>query len=224
MIEAIVFDLDDTLYPERNFVESGYRAVARHVADFYGGDFDRLISTMITAWKSHGRKMVFPALLKQFPEIPVSMSELIHVYRRHTPQISLFPGYRELLQELGSHYRIGIITDGMPEVQERKVIALGLAGIANAIIYSWKYGSGRQKPHPLPFRLMLASLQTYPESSLFVGDDPEKDWKGAQAVGMKYVHVWNSQSEVGGGSAAKNLPEPAIQSLHQLPKILQHLN
>jgi putative hydrolase of the HAD superfamily len=224
MIEAIVFDLDDTLYPERNFVESGYRAVARHVADFYGGDFDRLVSTMITTWESHGRNMVFPALLKQFPEIPISMSELIHVYRRHTPQISMFPGYRELLRELGSHYRMGIITDGMPEVQERKVMALGLEGIVNAIIYSWRYGSDKQKPHPLPFRLMLASLQTYPESSLFVGDNLEKDWKGAQAAGMKYVHVRNSQSDANGGSVARILPEPAIQSLLQLPKILQDLN
>jgi putative hydrolase of the HAD superfamily len=224
MIEAIVFDLDDTLYPERNFVESGYRAVARHVADFYGADFDDVISAMTAAWRSQGRKTVFPALLKRFPEVPVSMPELIHVYRRHTPQISMFPGYRELLRELGSHYRIGIITDGMPEVQERKVIALGLAGMVNAIIYSWKYGSERQKPHPLPFRLMLASLQTYPESSLFVGDSVEKDWRGARAAGMKYVHVWNPLSDVEGGSAVKNLPEPAIQSLHQLPEILQDLN
>ena len=224
MIEAIIFDLDDTLYPERNFVESGYRAVARHVAHCYGGDFDRLVSTMMTTWRSHGRKMVFPVLLERFPEIPVCMSELIHVYRRHTPQISMFPGYRELLQELGSHYRIGVITDGIPEVQERKVMALGLAGLANAIIYTWKYGSVRQKPHPLPFRLMLASLQTYPESSLFVGDNPEKDWKGAQAAGMRYVHVQNSPSDAEGEPASRDMPEPAIRSLHQLPRILQDLN
>ena len=224
MIEAVIFDLDDTLYPERNFVESGYRAVARHVAHYYGGDFDRLVSTMLTTWRNQGRKMVFPALLKRFPDIHVSMPELIHIYRRHTPQITMYPGYRELLQELGSHYRMGVITDGIPEVQERKVMALGLVGMVNAIIYTWKYGSVRQKPHPLPFRLMMASLQTYPESSLFVGDNPEKDWKGAQAAGMKYVHIWNSDSDPESESASKDLPEPAIQSLHQLPRILRDLN
>ena len=82
MVEAIVFDLDDTLYPENNFVESGYRAVARHITEVYGGDFDSLFSSMITTWRSGGKKMVFPSLLKQFPEIPVSMSELIHVIPR----------------------------------------------------------------------------------------------------------------------------------------------
>jgi putative hydrolase of the HAD superfamily len=224
MIEAIIFDLDDTLYPERKFVESGYRAVARHIAHYYGGDFDALVCNMMSTWKDHGKKMVFPVLLKEFPEIPVCMSELIHVYRRHAPQISMFPGYRELLQELSSHYRIGVITDGIPEVQERKVMALGLAGMVNSIIYTWKYGPVRQKPHPLPFRLMLASLQTYPECSLFVGDNPEKDWKGAQASGMKYVHVRTPLSDADSESAAEEVPEPAIQSLHQLPQILQDLN
>jgi putative hydrolase of the HAD superfamily len=224
MVEAIVFDLDDTLYPERSFVESGYRAVARHIAAIYGGDFDSLFSTMITAWRSGGKKLVFPSLLKQFPEIPASMLELIYVYRRHTPQISMFPGYRELLQEWSSHYRTGIITDGIPEVQERKVMALGLAGIMNAIIYTRKYGLDKQKPHPLPFRLMLDYLQADPESSLFVGDDPEKDWRGAKAAGMKYVHVQNSFADAEDISTPKNLPEPVIQSLHQLPNILQELN
>lgn len=222
MVEAIVFDLDDTLYPERNFVESGYRAVARHLANVYGGDFDGLFSTMITTWDRSGKQMVFPSLLKQFPEIPLSMSELIHVYRRHTPQISMFPGYWELLQALRCHYRIGIITDGLPEVQERKVMALGLDGIMNAIIYTWKYGPDKQKPHPLPFYLMLDYLQTYPESSLFVGDNAEKDWKGALAAGMKYVHVQNSNGD--NTSLPEKMPESVIRSLHQLPAILQDLN
>ncbi len=221
MLEAIVFDLDDTLYPERNFVESGYRAVAQHIANVYGGDYDSAFSSMIETWNRSGKMTVFPCLLKRFPELRLSMSELIHVYRRHTPEISMFPGYPELLQELSSRYRVGIITDGLPEVQERKVMALGLAGVMNAIIYTWKYGPDKQKPHPLPFHVMLDHLQTYPESSLFVGDNAEKDWRGAQAAGMRYVHVQNSSVETNGTCIAENVPGPVIESLHQLPDVLQ---
>ena len=103
-------------------------------------------------------------------------------------------------------------------------MALGLSGIMNAIIYTWRYGPDRQKPHLLPFSLMLDHLQTYPESALFVGDNPEKDWMGAKAAGMKYVHIQNSFLNADDLSVSKNLPEPVIRSLHQLPDILQEFN
>jgi putative hydrolase of the HAD superfamily len=44
MIQALIFDLDDTLYPESDFLTSGYRVVARYVADNYAYSFDQIHS------------------------------------------------------------------------------------------------------------------------------------------------------------------------------------
>jgi putative hydrolase of the HAD superfamily len=225
MIQALIFDLDDTLYPEKDFLRSGYRAVARYVADSSVCSFDHVFSTMMTALNTLGRQKVFPTLLIRFPSISIPLVKLVEIYRQHTPNIDLFPGYLSLLRDLACRYRLGMITDGLPAVQERKVRALGLEGILEKIIYSWEYGSERGKPHPLSFSLMLESFQADPQSALFVGDNIEKDGRGAHGVGMKYAQIQHRPlPAVSSGEAGRGMPEFVIHSLFQLPQILQQMS
>ena len=225
MFRALVFDLDDTLYVEKDFVRSGYRAVARHLADTGLCTFETAYQTMIETLELHGRHMVFSALLEKLPSLSMSIQELVDAYRRHTPSIELFPGYLELLKQLGSNHKLGIITDGLPEVQKRKVLALGLSEVMDKIIYTWEYGSEKQKPHPMPFSLMLECLGVEPEAALFVGDNPEKDCRGAHSIGMQAAQV-QIPSWRGGqaGTANQEGPEFVIETLYELPQILRQTN
>ncbi len=225
MFRALVFDLDDTLYSERDFVMSGYRAVARYLADTRRCSLDTAFSIMVETYEKSGRHTVFPALIEQLADASLSLSELINIYRQHKPDIQLYPGYLDLLHKLARHYRMGIITDGLPSVQERKVHALGLRSIMDKIIYTWEYGSEKEKPHPLSFSLMLQHFQAEPGSALFVGDCPEKDCKGAHGVGMKFAQVQCLKSDRDrSGISAKEQPEYIIETLFQLPQILQPMN
>jgi putative hydrolase of the HAD superfamily len=225
MVRALVFDLDDTLYVERDFVMSGYRAVANHLADTGRCPYDRTFPVMVETFETRGRHLVFPVLLERFPEASFTMSELIDVYRQHKPAIRLYPGYLELLRQFGRHYRLGIITDGLPAVQERKIRALGLSKVMDKVIYTWEYGSEKQKPHPLSFSLMLEYLGTEPGSALFVGDNPDKDCRGAHGIGMKFAQVGQATSNGNRFSAAnQEEPEFVIETLFELPQILQRLN
>jgi putative hydrolase of the HAD superfamily len=117
-----------------------------------------------------------------------------------------------------------VITDGLPAVQERKVRALGLESIPEKIIYSWEYGAERGKPHPLSFSLMLESFRTDPQSALFVGDNPEKDGRGAHGVGMQYAQIRHAPlPAVSPDEAGYGRSEFVIHSLFQLPQILQQI-
>jgi putative hydrolase of the HAD superfamily len=225
MIQAIIFDLDDTLYPEKDFIESGYQCVAQHIASSGGFRFDEIFSSMMMSFSSFGREAVFTNLLLQFPEISLSLNELVQIYRNHNPTIHLFSGYRELLLDLSGKYRLGLITDGLPEVQKRKVNALELDALIDNIIYSWEYGSERQKPHPYSFSAMLELLQSSARNTLFIGDNPEKDGKGAKNAGMLYVQIRHSPTkQLDSGSAIQRTPESILESLFELPQILQQLN
>ena len=195
MIRAILFDLDDTLYPESEFALSGYRSVAREAAANGECAYDAAFDCMQTAFREEGREAVFPGFLARFPGLRMTLEDMVRVYREHVPEISLFPGYRELLEELGKNFRLGIITDGLPAVQRSKVRALGIEKLFEKIVYTWDYGKERQKPHPYPFALMLETLQIPPQSALFVGDNPEKDGMGAIGAGMLYVRVAPSANE-----------------------------
>jgi putative hydrolase of the HAD superfamily len=225
MIRALIFDLDDTLYREKDFVASGYRAVARHVANAFGLDCHILFCGMMKTFAMQGREAVLTALRQQFLNSSVSLEELIEVYRQHTPQISLYPGYFDLLQKFSRNYRLGLITDGLPEVQERKVRALRLESVMEQIIYTWKYGSEKEKPHPLSFSVMLDSLQTDSDSALFIGDNPEKDCEGAHRAGMKCAQILHrAYYGYRPRDDGEGAPEFVIDSLFQLPTILGELN
>ncbi len=225
MLDALIFDLDDTLYLERDFVMSGYRAVAEHIAGSGICDIDSAFRCMTESFSTRGRQNVFPALIDKFPGISATLPELVEVYRQHSPVIFLFPGYLGLLKEFTSQYRLGVITDGLPAVQARKVRALGLNGIMNKVIYTWTYGADKEKPHPLSFSMMLESLRARPESALFVGDNPEKDCKGAHKAGIKCVQVLHPMiSGFMPGSATQDKPDFTINSLLQLPQILRRMN
>ena len=220
VIQAILFDLDDTLYPEREFALGGYRAVAQTVADLGECEYETAFDCMRTAFYESGRKAVFPCLLARFPGLSLTLKDMVRVYREHIPEIRLFPGYRPLLEELRKKYLLGIITDGLPAVQRGKVGALGIEGLFEKIVYSWDYGEQRQKPHLYPFMLMLEALGIPPQSALFVGDNPEKDGRGARGAGMRYVRVAPSADSL----PAPSLPDEIIvENLLQLPQILIQL-
>ena len=224
MIQALVFDLDDTLYPESEFVASGYRAVARHVARQYGCCDRDVFRAMMSAFATYGRECVLPTLNRQFLAEKVELSELVEVYRAHTPQIGLFAGYGDLLSNLRESYRLGIITDGLPEVQKRKVQALKLGDKVDHIVYTWEHGKEMQKPHPHSFLYMMGLLGSEPSTSLFIGDNLEKDLQGAHGAGMKYVQV-QACGKKGRTSGRVNADEAeyVVESLHQLPRILRDM-
>lgn len=189
MIKALVFDLDDTLYPESAFVESGYRAIARHLVPDDPRREDRLYRKMVAVWREAGRAAVLPAILRLRAASGMNIDALVSIYRGHTPSIRLPEEYPELLCSLRKQYLLGVVTDGLPEVQRRKVRALGLEEKLDAVVYSWDFGPERQKPHPLPFQVILGRLGVSSQEAVFAGDNPAKDGQGARNAGMRYVRV-----------------------------------
>jgi putative hydrolase of the HAD superfamily len=223
MIRALVFDLDDTLYPEIDFVTGGYRTVARYVSGRYGGNCTDIFCSMMASFARFGRRSVLEMVVKDFLGEAVEVSELVEVYREHLPQIRLFQGYGCLLEKLGQEYKLGIITDGLPDIQRRKVQALNLEYRMDKIIYTWDYGPEKGKPHPFAFSLMLDFLRTDPEEALYIGDNPGKDCRGAHSAGMRFAQVRAPQA---GAAPEDGQPGPdfVLDSLYQLPHILEQID
>jgi putative hydrolase of the HAD superfamily len=218
MIRALVFDLDDTLYCERDFVCSGFLAVAQRMAAVCGADCADIHDFMLAELSAAGRGQVLPAILRRFPDCGFELPDLVSIYRNHVPAIRLFDGCRDLLVRLRKSYRLGLLTDGNPQVQRAKCGALGLGDLFDQMIFTWDFGQEREKPHPFPFRLMLDRLAAAASQALFIGDNIEKDCRGARSVGMKSIRVRKQGTE--------RFPEcgedadAVIDSLTQLPFIL----
>jgi putative hydrolase of the HAD superfamily len=210
---GLILDLDDTLYPHERFVRSGFAAVARHLAATHGVSAEMAFGVLARAREAgrHGHELQI--LCDRFA-LPRDLAPaLLEVYRRHMPSIWLHHGVAEVLQQLrAAGWRLGVLTNGLPSVQFRKVAALGLSLLVDEIVYAEEYAPGG-KPAPAAFRAVLRSLDLAPENCIVVGDDPLRDVRGARALGMRTIRVARPDVAVTAGDDA----DMVIDTLASLP-------
>ncbi len=187
-MKAVIFDLDQTLYPEADFVRSGFRAVAEHLAARCGGSAAALAEEMESILWSEGRGRVFDLLHARHGwAARVAPEALLHLYRTHVPGLRMHADAAELLADLRGP--LGLVTDGHPTTQHNKIAALGLGVRFSAIVCTADIGVHAAKPAPIGFRVCLERLGVAPEDAAYVGDDAAKDFTAPRALGMRTVRV-----------------------------------
>lgn len=185
-IEAVVFDLDDTLFPEKDYVCSGYRAVA--------AAFPQIENMEGKLWNAFQRKL--PAIDAVLEAEGLATAEnktlALQIYRSHFPQISLCPQVETLLNRLCKEKKLGLITDGRPEGQWAKIRALDLEPYFDKIIVTDELGGPAfRKPNETAFRLMQKALDVPFEKMVYIGDNMGKDFIAPEKLGMQMIYFNN---------------------------------
>lgn len=184
-IGSVIFDLDDTLYSEKDYVRSNFRVIERMLPEV-NNIFNKLCAAL-----EKGQ----PPLETVLKDAGMYSDELLlkcrEAIRDHKPEISLYEGVKELFFELHTQKRsIGILIDGTPKVQRAKIEALGLDKMADEILITDELaGHGNvmefRKPNDIPFLIMRKRLEIPCRNMAFVGDDIEKDFIAPKALGME---------------------------------------
>ena len=195
-IHAVVFDLDDTLYAERDYVRSGYRAVGGHLREMLGRD--RLARDGVTGedwlWQRFcaGRADgAFDALNEAFA-LGLSTADihaLVAVYRSHRPDIRPADGAAAALRRLGGRCRLGLLSDGFLPAQRLKLDALGLGGFFDAVVFTEELGRECWKPSRAGFEAVARALGAAHDTCAYIGDNPGKDFVAPNALGWLTVQV-----------------------------------
>ena len=150
-IRAVVLDLDDCLYPERQYVRGGYGAAARHLRSLgYEGPFETWLWSRFLRGEGGG---AFDALNAAFALglSPDRLEQLVRVYREHVPSIRPRGGMIELLGRLHEHFRMGLLSDGYLPAQRLKLAALKIERFFDAVVLTEELGRGAWKPSPVGF-------------------------------------------------------------------------
>ena len=191
MPRAVVFDLDDTLFAERQYAESGFRQVGRWLADHHG--LATATEELLADLRRGKRKGAFDRLLARHGLPAARVSDLVALYRSHTPSIELRRGMRELLVGLRLTRPVGLLTDGPLESQRRKIEALHLEPLLDAVVINDERGQEHWKPNPSGFELierLLSGLTGRPATAFcYVGDNPLKDFVAARGLGWVTVEL-----------------------------------
>lgn len=205
-MRAAIFDLDDTLYAYDEFVASGFHAVSRYVATLgHAGVGDVLgLLQRFRAGPARGRE--FQALCDVFDLSPAVVPRLVHVFRAHRPSVSLAYGAALTLGRLRTRgWRLGILTNGLAAVQRRKVLALGVEALVDAVVYAEEHAAGG-KPAAAAFEAVIRDLGVECARAVMVGNDLECDIRGAARAGLQAIHV-HPASEAGLQASSLELVE-----------------
>lgn len=161
--KVIVFDLDDTLIKEIDFLKSAYLEIA-HYLD--GGK--ELYNKMI--YDYYDGANVFKGLVKSYN---TSIDLLLNMYRNHIPKkLPISTQVKTMLTRFKEKGAIlGIITDGRSITQRNKLIATELNDFFDLIIISEEFGS--EKPNKRNYQAFHTSNA---DNYYYIGDNIKKDF------------------------------------------------
>lgn len=183
-IEGVIFDMDDTLYSEKDYVRSGYAQIAKYLNRPEAAE---------KLWYYFEQK--HPAIDMYLAKTgrPDLKNECLKIYRNQMPEIQLYDGVSQMLTRLKAQgKKLGIITDGRVEGQENKIAALGLKKLVDDIIITDALGGVEfRKPNEAAFRLMQEKWQLPFKKMIYIGDNPQKDFIAPEKLGMQSMYFCN---------------------------------
>lgn len=198
MYKVIVFDLDDTLYFEKDYVKSGYKIISKYLNQKYGLNEKVIYKEMLFLFYKSS-KNIFNRILDKY-NISYSnedIQNMITLYRNHKPKVKLSKDVREtLIFLLKKDYRLGIITDGFKEAQRKKIQALQLEKYFEKIIVTDELGENREywKPHEKSYILMKEYFNVEFNEMIYIGDNISKDFIAPMKLGMLPIQIINEKN------------------------------
>ena len=190
---VIVFDRDDTLYLERDYVESGLRAVGTWAVDQLG--VAEMGEGMLEHFRAGARGHLFDDALARagIASTPERIARMIQVYRQHRPRIQLAQDAARYLASPPPRTGLALITDGYLDAQRRKIRALGLhaSGIEIAVCTD-RWGRQGWKPSCRAFDHVQAFFGLPASAFVYVADNPAKDFHAPRRLGWHSVQISRS--------------------------------
>jgi putative hydrolase of the HAD superfamily len=177
---VIVFDLDDTLYDELDFVKSGFKEIANYLKD------EKYYNFMIDIFKSEGSGKIFDKLIDKFG-LDVDINKLIDIYRFHKPNITLSSESLNLLYFV-KNMKTALISDGHYIMQKNKYEALGLDEFIKYPVFTDFYHT--KKPELKPYQMVMDKYKNE-ENFIYISDNPKKDFIAIKELGWIGIRYKN---------------------------------
>lgn len=215
----IIFDLDDTLYDERQFVEGGLQAVADMAARRWHLNAKEAYGAMIALFNTQGRSKIFDHWLAHHDlATKANIQKCVSCYRSHKPSIRMPKNHHQVLQQLD--FPLYLVTDGNKIVQQNKIDALGIRHYFKRVFITHRHGIKYCKPSTYCFELIRKKENCDWQDMIYIGDNPAKDFVNLKKLGVRTIRIM-------AGAYKRAVARPGydanvkISCLNQLEKLLR---
>jgi len=220
MIDAILFDLDNTLI---DFMLMKRKACEAAI--------DAMISAGLKMHKEKAMKLLFELygekgieynkIFQEFLEKATGgidyrvLAEGIVAYRKaQVSYVKPYPGTVKTLVRLKERgMKLGIVSDAPSVNAWIRLVEMRLEDFFDVVVTFDE--TGQKKPSKAPFLRAIEKLGVRPEKTLFVGDWPERDIRGAKALGMRTAFA-----KYGNLVKAKSNADHVLERIEDLLKVV----
>lgn len=225
MIKAIVFDLDHTLFDRYATIRKIVPGL-RERFDLNDGITDEVFAEELCygdkhnvhkGWEGIHKHLISKGIFKTIPDFSEYTKILVSNFKNIAVKYDFS---KPVLEELkNSGYKVGLITNGDPVLQHKKLEMLGLQNAFDEIIVSGE--TPYEKPQKEIFLMMAEKLNITPEEMMYIGDHPLNDVDGSRNAGC--VPVWVKTT---GTWIFPEIPKPRLQieTVAELPELLSKIN
>tara|TARA_B100001175_G_C19504104_1_gene639857 strand:- start:1348 stop:2007 length:660 start_codon:yes stop_codon:yes gene_type:complete len=174
-----VFDLDDTLYKEIDFVKSAYEIINKYLINNYNIDIKRNINYCL---KKKINLFDNISRLKEISDTNFDLQTFLKLYRYQMPSIKIDPSALSFLESLKNFNSLpSLITDGRSITQRNKIRAMGISNNFKNILISEEVGYS--KTNTFSFEKIMS---LFPDSNfIYVGDNTQKDFLVPNKLGWE---------------------------------------
>lgn len=220
IFNTILFDLDDTIHDRSRslckFAEL-FNLKYSYALDYNSKAIMKDIFFEIDRQGYRPREEMFKELLSRISwKYKPNLKELIDYWNIEFPKCAepMANMYNVLDFFMNKNIKMGIVTNGYSDFQNTKIDKLNLRKYMKTIIISEEVSI--RKPHPEIFYLALSKINSSSETTLFVGDNPLLDIKGAIDAGLHSVWLSNGRA----WDTKDYMPEYIINNISGLKNII----
>jgi HAD superfamily hydrolase (TIGR01549 family) len=223
-LDAVLFDVDDTLCRYRRSGEELLEIAFEQTG----------IEPFLTREEYHDRYPEFVDESDSIADLRERCFEAVAVEKGYEPgagrrvaaayaaardhgNVEPLAGVETALESVSS-LPLGVVTNGAPAMQTRKLEALGLADTFDVVVHAGYEAPA--KPAPEPFETAVRELDVSRNRTLHVGNSLESDVAGANAAGVGAAWVPKTDDPAPGRPPEGPVPDHTLPSLSALPEIV----
>jgi len=189
-IKGVVFDLDNTLLDFMKMKQVAVRSAIRGMIEA-GLEIDekKSFEDIITLYEKIGweNQKVFDVFLENsigHVDNKFLAAGIVAYRRAREANLLAYPNVNKTLIELTKlGMKLAVVSDAPSREAWMRIYYLNLYHFFDVVITF--DDSGERKPSAIPFEMALKKLGLKPQSSLMIGDWPERDVVGAKKIGMR---------------------------------------
>ena len=192
--KLIVFDLDNTLILEKDYLFEAYEEISYHIESTCFVDKLKIQNYLKDEFINNGRTKLFDKMISHFNISKFEIKAILNILRSYTPlrKITLIENMKLILEGLKDEkIPYVIFTNGSVDQQKNKVANIEWDGLLTDVIYANEINP---KPDPISFSnyLLKNKIKINKNEILMIGDSVV-DELFAENLGCDFKDVSNFQ-------------------------------